>query len=210
MQKYIIESLLISAALSTDAFMSGLAYSADKIRIPLRSVITIAAICTGVFALALFLAVPFGNLMPASITTPVSVVLLSLLGLVKIFDSALKAYIRKQSDLNKKISFGFSGVKFVLNVYADPEKADIDNSRILSAKEAIFLAAALSLDGLAVGFGIGMTAHNSALLIVFTFLLGICAVTLSSFVGKKIADKINFSLSWLSGFMLIAIALTKL
>jgi len=75
-------------------------------------------------------------------------------------DSFTKAIIRKNTNLNKKIKFSFFNINFILTLYADPEKADVDFSKTLSPKESVALAISLSFDGLAVGFGAVMGNVN--------------------------------------------------
>jgi putative sporulation protein YtaF len=98
----------------------------------------------------------------------------------------------------------------MLNVYANPEEADINASKTLSPKEAVYLAIALSIDGLAVGFGAGLIAVNHLLVIVLAFLTDTIALTLGCRLGNKVVEKTVLNLSWLSGIVLIGLAFLKL
>ena len=99
--------------------------------------------------------------------------------------------------------------KFVLQIYADEIKADYDNSKLLSAKEAFYLAIALSLDSLAVGFGSGLGYVNYAQVIILCFLVGIVCLRLGSQLGRHFANIMNVNLSWLSGVLLIILAFIR-
>lgn len=88
-------------------------------------------------------------------------------GLIKLFDSSIKSFIRKHKGIRKQLRFSMFSLNFILNIYADPEDADTDSSRDLSPREAVSLAIALSLDGLAVGFGAGLANFNIIEVIVF-------------------------------------------
>lgn len=88
-------------------------------------------------------------------------------GLIKLFDSSIKSFIRKHKGIRKQLKFSMFSLNFNLNIYADPEDADTDSSRDLSPREAVSLAIALSLDGLAVGFGAGLANFNIIEVIVF-------------------------------------------
>ena len=79
--------------------------------------------------------------------------LLAGLGIVKIFDSSLKALIRRHRDLHRQWQFSAFHFRVILNIYANPEQADQDRSGVLSVGEATALAVALSLDSLTVGVG---------------------------------------------------------
>ena len=94
------------------------------------------------------------GLIPQSLTTAICFVLLFILGLVKLLDSLTKSIIRKHNNLEKQIHFSLLNFRFVLSLYADPEKADRDHSKTISPGEAASLAIALSLDGMAVGLSL--------------------------------------------------------
>jgi len=136
--------------------------------------------------------------------------ILIILGIAKILDSFTKSFIRKHKNLNKKIKFSFFNIKFILNLYADPEKADIDLSKILSPAEAVALAVSLSLDGLAVGFGAALGNVNGLAVFIFSLITDAFAVMFGCYIGNKIAKKVSFNLSWLGGVLLIALAVSKL
>jgi putative Mn2+ efflux pump MntP len=98
----------------------------------------------------------------------------------------------------------------LFNIYANPEEADTNNNKVLSAGEAALLAAALSLDGLATGFGAGLAAESALLIILFSLFTDAFLLTAGRFAGSKVARKIKINLSWLSGLLLIGLAFLKL
>ena len=110
---------------------------------------------------------------------------------------------------DKPLTFKIFDFKFVLQIYADEIKADYDNSKLLSAKEAFYLAIALSLDSLAVGFGSGLGYVNYAQVIILCFLVGIVSLLLGSQLGRRFANIINVNLSWISGVLLIILAFIR-
>lgn len=206
----IVEALVIVTALSFDAFVSSFSYGAGKIKIPLSSLLVINLICSGTLALALLSGGALSLWLPREATTALSFLLLLSLGIIKIFDSALKSLIRKHRSFEKKIHFSISRLDFILNVYANPEEADRDHSRILSPSEAAFLALALSLDGLAVGFGAGLSQTGPLLVVAFSLMADTLAIALGSHLGNHFSRKLRFDLSWLSGALLILLAIIKL
>jgi putative sporulation protein YtaF len=98
----------------------------------------------------------------------------------------------------------------VLTVYADNIKADSDNSKVLSSKEAIYLALALSLDGFAAGFGFGLTEFSYLQMILLSFVSNIIAVSLGYIFGELLTKVTDKDFSWLGGAILIILAFTKL
>jgi putative sporulation protein YtaF len=206
----IIESFLLVAALSMDAFVSSFAYGTNKIKIPFKSVAVIAIVCSSFLAASIFLASFLNSFISEEITRILAFSILFLLGLAKFFDSTIKLYIKRHNQLNKELKFSVFNLQFMLNVYANPEQADINASKTLSPKEAVYLAIALSVDGLAVGFGAGLVAVNHLLVILFAFVADTIALTLGCRVGNKVVEKTVLNLSWLSGIVLIGLAFLKL
>lgn len=204
-----IEILLLVVALSLDAFVASFAYGTDNIKIPFSSFAVLNFICTLFFAVSLILGDILTPHLPPHFTRYLCCFLLAVLGLVKLFDSTIKGYIRKQHKLFKKINFKLFQVNFILTVYADPQKADSDKSRNLSAGEALSLAVALSLDGLAVGFSAGLGTIPLWQAIVFSLLGNMLAIWAGSFTGRVVAKKTSLDLSWLSGVLLIVLAVLK-
>lgn len=206
----LLEALMLVTALSIDAFVSSFSYGAGKIKIPLPSLLVINLICSGSLALALLFGSALSRLLPEGAGRGVCFLLLLILGIVKVFDSALKSLIRKHGNFEKKLHFSAFHLGFILKIYANPEVADRDHSRILSPSEATLLAVALSLDGLAVGFGAGI-AHTAPLLVVLLSLLtDTLAIGIGSRMGHRLAARLSLDLSWLSGLLLIVLAILKL
>jgi Domain of unknown function DUF. len=112
--------------------------------------------------------------------------------------------------LRKNIKISFLGLDFDINIGIKKEENEIISSKILKLKEASSLSVALSLDGLAVGFGAALANANSIQIVAFSLISDMLAVMLGGFLGNKIAEKISFNLSWLSGIMLMILAFLKL
>lgn len=204
-----LESLLLVVALSMDAFVASFAYGAQRIQIPFFSAAVISSVCTGMLAASLLLGTLLRTLLPQGLTRWLCFALLCLLGLAKLCDSAIKALIRRHKRLHRQISFSVCSLKFILDVYADPEKADRDGSHDLSPTEAASLAFALSLDGLAAGFGAALMQVHFLLMAVLSLAVGLLAVRLGGWLGNRAAQKLPVDLSWLGGVLLIALAALK-
>lgn len=204
-----LEALILVLALSVDTFVASFAYGANRIRIPFRSVAVINGICTLMLALSLLAGSLIRPYIPTEITKVICFSILLALGIVKLGDSTLKAFIRRNRHIQKKVSFSILHLNFILQIYANPEQADLDASKELSVGEAVSLAVALSLDGLAVGFGAALDRINLWLAMVLSLIGGILLMKLGFFIGRKAAEKIAWDLSWLSGVLLILLACLK-
>lgn len=205
-----LEAIFIVTALSTDAFVASFAYGSNKIRIPFSSVTVINVVCSSILAISLFLGSIISPFIPEYLTTWICFTILFVLGIIKLFDSLIKSFIRKHINWDKKLKFSFCNLRFILNIYADPEKADIDSSSVLSPLEAASLSIALSLDGLAVGFGAGLGSVNYVEVVLFSLISDMVAVMLGAYIGRKVVERVPLNLSWLSGALLLALAFMKL
>ena len=206
----ILEAVILASALSMDAFLASFAYGSNKIKIPVLSSQIINIICSLVLALSILIGKLSKPYIPEKMTLLLSFSILFVLGLSKLLDSIIKSKIRKYNKFNKEIKFSMFNIKFILNLYANPEEADIDLSRSLSPKEAISLAMALSLDGLALGFAAVLGNANGLAIILASLITDGIAIILGSYIGNKIASKSNCNLSWLGGLLLIVLGILKL
>lgn len=201
---------MIASALSMDAFVASFAYGSNKIKIPMLSIQVINFVCSSILAISLLVGSLVRQYIPPRLTVAICFAILFLLGVVKLLDSITKSVIRKYNNLNKEIKFSMLNLKFILYLYADPVEADVDASKLISPAEAASLAIALSLDGLAVGFGAALGSINIPAVILCSLVTGTLAVILGCYVGDKVARKLPFDLSWLSGVLLISLAVMKL
>ena len=206
----LMQAGMLVMALAIDAFVCSFGYGTSKIKIPLKSVVVINIVCTILLSVGLFLGVIINNILPYEAAGWISFTILFSLGVIKIFDSIIKRFIRTRNGIDKNIKFSLLNLGFVLRIYADPEFADTDYSKELTPKESVPLAIALGLDGLSVGIGIGLALFNPIILLSLTFVSGILIVISGSWLGNKIAKKINFDLSWVAGIILIVIAVLEI
>lgn len=206
----VLEALILASTLSLDALFASFAYGSNKIKIPFCSVLTINIVCSGFLGISLLLGALLRPYLSQNASKLICFLILFIIGFVKLLDTITKSIIRNHSALSKSIRFSLFNFKLVLSIYADPEKADRDGSKILSLAEAFSLAVALSLDGMAVGFGAALGDVNGIALFLSSFVIGMASVLLGSFVGNKVASVLRFDISWLSGTILIILAFFKL
>lgn len=204
-----IESLLIVSSVCIDAFVASIAYGTNKIKIPFISAIVISLVGSIVLGASLFFGGFIKDFLPGNLPKIMSFIILMGLGIYRLFESLFKSFIKKRSTSDKPMKFKIFDFDFVLKVYADETIADFDNSKILTIKEAFYLALALSLDSLAVGFGSSLFGSGYLQIIILCFIIGCTAVTIGVFIGKKAAEKTNINLSWLSGAILMVLAVMK-
>ncbi len=205
-----IESLLLVSSVCIDAFVASIAYGTNKIKIPFYSSIIISVIGSIFLGISLFLGGFIKDFLPGNLPILLSFCILMIIGIYRFFEGLFKNYITKKNKLNKPLTFKIFDLNFVLQVYADETKADFDNSKVLTIKESLYLASALSFDSIAVGFGDSLGNNNYILTIILCFFIGIFCVSIGQLLGKKLLEKSNLNLSWLSGIILMILAVKKL
>lgn len=205
-----VQSLILVLSLCIDTFVTSIVYSSNKIKIPVVSGLIIDTICSLFLAISLFFGYLIKDFIPINIASTISFLLLLILGVYRLFEAFFKNLIKKYYDKGSPLTFKIFEFKFILQIYADEVKADLDESKILSPKEAFFLAVALSLDSLTVGFGCSLGSVNYLATVLLSFLVGALLLVLGGYVGRKISKNSNLNLSWLSGVFLIILAFIRI
>ena len=207
-----IEAALLASSLSVDALTAGFAYGSKRIRIPMLSVQVINLICCASLGIAMFFGYLLKPMLPEGLAAGIAFAVLFVIGVTKPMDGIVKGIIRKRMGTEKSKAFKFSAfdIQFILHLYANPEAADADVSAHLSASEAAALAVALSLDGVAVGFAAVLAGINPWAVLVWSFFTNPAAIFLGCRIGKVLAEKVTWNISWLGGVVLIALAFWRL
>lgn len=205
-----VQSLILVLSLCIDTFVTSIVYSSNKIKIPVVSGLIIDTICSLFLAISLFFGYLIKDFIPINIASTISFLLLLILGVYRLFEAFFKNLIKRYYDKGSPLTFKIFDFKFILQIYADEIKADLDESKILSPKEAFFLAVALSLDSLTVGFGCSLGSVNYLATVLLSFLVGALLLVLGGYVGKNISKNYNLNLSWLSGVLLIILAFIRI
>lgn len=206
----LIEGAAMAAALSADTFAAGFSYGAGGVKVPGASLWVINLICGAMLGLALVSGAFLGKFLPEKIGEWGCFILLFVLGLVKLLDGITKTMIRKHGDIRGRLRFSLFNFRFVLTLYADPDMADIDGSKTLSPLEAASLAFALSLDALAAGFGTAMENGDILPVFVMAAVMNCLALPVGVMLGGRISKKLTMNVSWLSGAILMAMAVVRL
>jgi putative sporulation protein YtaF len=207
---FLAQVVLLVIAVSVDAFVASFAYGTNQIRIPFLSALLVSFICSAFLAVSMLVGDWIGTMIPQEVVYWISFFLLFLIGLVKLFDSMIKRWIAKHQNTKRQISFHVSNLRMILQIYADVTEADQDASRVLSFSEAAGLAVALSFDSIAAGVGAGLTMGEFGWTLLISFLIGIAAILLGEWFGRKIRQTIHKDFSFIGGILLILLAFCKL
>jgi putative sporulation protein YtaF len=203
------DTLILVISISIDSFLASVSYGTSKIKIPLLSALIIDIVSCSMLGFSLLIGEIFKGYIPFTLAKSISFLLLFSIGIYRLFESILKSYIKKNSKKSSPLTFKIFDLKFVLQVYADETKADFDKSKILSSKEAFYLAIALSLDSLAVGFSSSLISVNYLESILFALIIGLLSIITGSFIGLKFVENSKIDLSWISGILIILLAFIR-
>nr|WP_320930294.1 manganese efflux pump [Hungatella sp.] len=201
--------LVLVLALCMDTFVASMAYGANKVHITWEKIVVMNAICSGCLGIALAAGSVLDGLVPESMTRMVCFISLFLLGVVKLLDYTIKKYINRHVSLHKGITFSFSGLRIIVNIYGDPMAADWDHSQSLSWKEVLFLSFAMSIDSLIAGALSAFLEIPVGLTMGTALIMGIVMMYAGLFLGKKLASRCKCDLSWISGVLFMILAVTK-
>lgn len=204
-----LESLLLVLSLCVDALVASFAYGTNKIKIPVISSMILTSISTIFLMISITAGSFIHGFISETLAQSICFIILFLLGFLRIFEGLLKSYLNKKSLSSHNIEVTVFSFKLVLNVYADVTAADLDHSKSLSTKEALYLGTALSLDSLIIGFGAALAPISFLEVTLLSIIFNFIAIATGAFIGSKCAEKLDLDLSWISGVILIILALLK-
>ncbi|MDF2567866.1 MAG: sporulation protein [Oscillospiraceae bacterium] len=205
-----LSSMILVLVLCLDAFAVSVAYGVNKIKFTIASTLVISLVGTSFLGISLFAANIIGQFVPGDVCKWAGFIILFMIGFTDFFQGSIKSYLRSKTNYKKDMKFKFCDIKFAVAVYLDETKADADNSKQLSVKEAFYLAVALSIDSLAIGFGSGLAQISIWETLIFCFILNFVAIWFGFFIGQHISKASKIDLYWLSGLILIGIAFGNL
>lgn len=205
-----LQILVLCLALCMDEFVASIAYGADGISINWKETGVMNGICSACLGAALCFGTALTAVVPENLTKAICFTSLFILGAIRLADSLIKNYINHHYEVRKDIHFSFSQLQFIISIYGNPTAADSDHSQTLSMKETVFLAFAMSIDSLVAGtFAAFLKVHILPTMLA-AFLIGVAAMGLGQLLGRKIASRLSWNLSWLSGVLFIVLAFSKL
>ena len=189
-----LQSLILVFALCTDTFVASLAYGANQVHVSWGKVALLNGICSGCLGAALGMGSLIDAFIPENLTKVICFVCLFTLN----------------SCVRRDLSFSLSGLKVIVSIYGNPMAADADGSLSLGWKETVFLAFAMSIDSLVAGTMAAFLDIPAGLTLLLSFLVGMCMMYAGLWLGAKVASRWKCDLSWISGALLMILALTKI
>ncbi|MGF7032293.1 putative sporulation protein YtaF [Paenibacillus mucilaginosus] len=221
-----ISLLLLALAVSLDGFGVGVTYGLRRIRIPLLSIVIIAACSGGIIYASMGLGVLLRGFLNPSGAKLIGALIMIGIGIWALVQMMTQRDEEDPDSGEEKPAASTAGTPvsareilyielkrfgLVIQILRTPQAADVDRSGNISAYEATLLGVALSLD--AFGAGVG------AALLGFTPWLTAAVIALASGTFLAIGLRIGYryaGLPWirklavLPGFVLIVMGIMKL
>ncbi len=195
-----LHDFLLALIVCSDMLLTSAAYGISGIRISLRAALILSLIGAATLTAAMLSAHVLSIFVPLSWCRYAGCLILAALGGISVFRSIAPLPQKKPSQNQPHF----------LDICLDASAADADHSNSLSWKEAALLALALSLDSLAAGFGAGLQSAHPLRSGFFCLVIGFFSVILGHDLGRRLHRKSRMNLDWLTGILLILLALLQL
>jgi len=205
--------LLLGFAVSIDGFVAGIAYGLKNICLPMTSLLIVGIttiLCTGVAMATAYL---LGTFINTQLAMLLGAFVLILIGLFSLFQEYLTKdgtdYSTHGGDVSPKLTFSIGHL--VINIMADPEKADVDQSQLINPIEALFLGLALGLDNMVAVFAAALMENLPIYTPLIMGFIQIMVITAGIYTSRRfISDKLKKSFPYLPGSILIILGLIRL
>ncbi len=184
--------VLLSAALSIDAFGIGVSCSVRKIKTPVLSKLIICVISVAVTGAAVALGDVLSGILPGKAGVLIGAVMLVALGLYTAVGAFVEEKKGRAASPDAQTPLGRTA-----EIIRDPAACDGDRSSSVDLREAVCIGAALSVDSFSAGLGaaVGGGAALIPLLCGASQLVLLCAGEL---VGSLVGRCGNIRQLWLS------------
>lgn len=201
---------LFLTAVSVDSLTAGLTYGTQRVCIKPAAYLILSCIPAAFIAAANRVGAYIFLFLPKSVLPPLSFFLLFLLGLSKLSESLLRAVARRYPTLTRHWGCRIKQLNIVFTVYLSPEDANREDLQILSPKEALLLALALSLDSVLAGMAFTTGPLPLVTLFFTAALFNLALFCIGYGIGYLLRLAFRADLSWFSGLCLILLALQSL
>lgn len=194
-------SLLLS--LSIDFLIAGVTLALSNIKVPKKAIIFLSIINTSFLIISIIIGSIIIKYLNSNLIFLIPSFIFIILGIEKILETIIK---KLQS---KKYQLRIFNTLFILQIYNNPNKIDLDKSKTLSIKELIILSLSLSMDNFVIGIGLSISSYSILFILISNLII--------SYLLFYLANRyfINFSKSkdngtLISGIIFLIIGIYRL
>ena len=202
--------LLFLAAISVDSLTAGLTYGTQRVKIRHSAYLILIFVPALFITLSNRLGSCIYNFLPEAFLPFLSFTLLMLLGLSKLVESLFRFLAHKYPSLTRNWGLRIKQINIIFTIYLSPEDANQEDLQILSAKEALLLSLALSLDSVLAGMAFTTGPRPWIPLFLLAAAFNLLLFTAGYTCGHLVSSVLHIDLSWLSGLFLLLLSLQAL
>jgi putative sporulation protein YtaF len=196
---------LIAFVNNIDVIVVIIAYSIRGIKISTAKNIWICIITFFFSSLSAFLGSIITSFMSKGLSSILSMILLTTIGLWIIFEP----YLKKKNEL--KIETDNSKQDSIYNILKNPENADSDNSNDIDFKEATLLGIALSIDNVGGGISAGMIGLNPFFVGIFSAIISFSALWVGNYITNFLIKRnVGNKATLVAGIVLILLGVKQI
>lgn len=206
--------IFLATSISIDSLGIGLTYGIRNTKIFFFSKFILFIISILITSFSVFLGNALNSILPANYASFIGIAVLIFLGLWIIYQS-IKEKSKKQVCVqsSKKIyNFFIKSFGITIQIIRDPICSDLDGSKRIDWREALYLGFALSFDSVGVGIGGSIAGLTSILFPILVAIFQLIFLSVGILFGKKLqsTSKIPSNIwSVISGIILICIGISK-
>lgn len=197
-------------AVTLDSLTAGLSYGTRKVRIKVVSYIILVCVPALFIAAARQIGSFLAYLLPPRALPFICFSLLFMLGISKLIESLIRRLAGKHPSLARNWGCKIKQINIIFTIYLSPEDANQEDLQTLSAREALLLSLALSLDSILVGMAFTMEPVSVLFLFLSAMLFNLFFFVLGYLLGHFLCHLFPVDLSWLSGLLLLLLAVHAL
>lgn len=210
MSQFIPALILFLLAVSLDSMTAGFSYGTQKVHIKASSFLLLTCIPAVLITAANRLSHLLFLFLPQEALPFLSFFLLFLIGCSKLMESLIRHLAQKYPSLTRNWGYRIKQLNIIFTIYLSPEDANKEDLQILSAKEALLLSLALSLDSILVGMAFTTGPISWPFFLLLAMFFNLLLFSTGYFLGRLLCKVLHMDLSWLSGLFLLLLALHAL
>ncbi len=210
MLQAIFSILVFLIAVSVDSVTAGLTYGTSNVRIKPLAYLLLICVPAAFITISNRLGEFLYQVLPKNSFPILSFLIFFLMACSKILESLIRHLARKYPSLAKNWGCKIKQLNIIFTIYLSPEDANKEDTQVLTAKEALFLSLALSLDSILVGMAFHIVTFPWILLFFLAAFMNYLFFIVGYGIGRTILARSRIDLSWLSGLFLLVLALLAL
>lgn len=211
-----INSIILAISSSIDSLGIGITYGVKDTTISYIGKVTLFMISFSITIIALWFGNVIKDIFPENFIKFIGAFILIFMGFFMCYQALTKdsktEIKEKKMHIQKVYKFFIKFLGITIQIIKDPISSDLDNSKLIDSREAIFLGLALSLDSFCIGIGGSIVGISHSFFPFFIAIFELIFLSFGEFLGRKL-NHLNLLprniWSIISGILLVIIGISK-